>query len=130
MDTEFEAVTVCLYLAITEEAETRKKFAPWPRRLKSLTKHSLDRVVTKLSHRLHLDVYHYETAHGLSGHSNRGDIAIRIAIKQQLAKAFAPRPVNFREVILGDPTYETAKEINRSCDIFVIGGGGYIFLNA
>ena len=130
MDTEFEAVTVCLYLAITEEAETRKKFAPWPRRLKSLTKRSLDRVATKLSHRLHLDVYHYQTAHGLSGHSNRGDIAIRIAIKQQLAKAFAPRPVNFREVAWGDLTDETAKEINHSCDIFVIGGGGYIFLNA
>jgi polysaccharide pyruvyl transferase WcaK-like protein len=119
-----------LYLAITEEAETRREFKPWPRRLKSLTKHSLDRVVTRLSHRLHLDVYHYEAAHGQGNHSNRGDIAIRIAIKQQLAKAFAPRPVNFLEVRWGELDDKTAEEINHSCDIFVIGGGGYIFLNA
>ena len=124
------AVTICLYIAITEEAETRRKFIPWPRRLRSLTKHSLDRVATKLSHRLHLDVYHYEAAHGSSGYSNRGDIAIRIAIKQQLTKAFAPRLVNFREVRWGELTDDTIEEINHSCDIFVIGGGGYIFVNA
>ena len=130
IDTEFDAVTVCLYAAITAEAETRKKSAPWPRRLKSLTKHSLDRVATKLSHRLHLDIYHYETAHGLSGNSNRGDIAIRLAIKQQLRNAFAPRPVSFLEVKWGELTDDKIEEINHSCDIFVIGGGGYMFINA
>ena len=130
MDTELDAVTVCLYVAITAEAETRKTSAPWPRRLKSLTKDSLDRVVTKLSHRLHLDVYHYETAHGVSNHSNRGDIAIRMAIKQQLRNAFAPRRVAFLEVKWGELTDDRIEEINHSCDIFVIGGGGYIFLNA
>lgn len=130
IDSELDAITICLYLAITEEAETRKEFASWPRRLKSLTKDSLDRVVTKLSHRLHLDVYHYETARGLNDNSNRGDIAIRLAIKQQLTKAFAPRPVNFREVRWGELTDDTAEEINHACDIFVIGGGGYIFVKA
>ena len=130
IDTELDAVTVCLYVAITAEAETRKGSAPWARRLKSLTKHSLDRVATKLSHRLHLDVYHYETAHGLSNNSNRGDIAIRMAIKQQLRNAFAPRPVAFLEVKWGELTDDRIAEINHSCDIFVIGGGGYIFINA
>jgi len=28
-----DTVTICLYLAIPEEAETRREFAPWPRRL-------------------------------------------------------------------------------------------------
>jgi polysaccharide pyruvyl transferase WcaK-like protein len=125
-----DAVTICLYLAVTEESETRKEVAPWPQRLKSLTRHSLDRVATKLSHRLHLDVYHYETAHGLGDSSNRGDAAIRIATKQQLTKAFAPRRVRFREVKWGELTASTVEEINHGCDIFVIGGGGYIFLDA
>ena len=123
-------ISVCLYVAITAEAETRKGSAPWPRRLKSVTKHSMDRVATRLSHRLHLDVYHYETAHGLSNNSNRGDIAIRMAIKQQLSDAFAPRRVAFLEVKWGELTGDRIEEINRSCDIFVIGGGGYVFVNA
>ena len=130
IDTELDAITVCLYVAITAEAETRKVSAPWARRLKSLTKDSLDRVATKLSHRLHLDVYHYETAHRLSNHSNRGDIAIRMAIKQQLRNAFAPRRVVFLEVKWGELTDDRIEEINHSCDIFVIGGGGYMFINA
>ena len=124
-----DIVTICLYVAITAESESRKASPPWPRRLKSLTKHSLDRVATRLSHRLHLDIYHYETAAGLGRNSNRGDIAIRMAIKQQLQKAFAPRPVAFLEVQWGELTGDKIEEINRSCDIFVIGGGGYIFLN-
>ena len=128
--TESDAVTVCLYVAITAEAETQTVSAPWPRRLKSLTKHSLDRVATKLSHRLHFDIHHCETAYGLSCNSNRGDIAIRMAIKQQLRNAFAPRPVAFLEVKWGELTGDRIQEINHSCDIFVIGGGGYMFINA
>ncbi|MEO8302025.1 MAG: polysaccharide pyruvyl transferase family protein, partial [Rhizomicrobium sp.] len=98
--------------------------------MKSLTKNSLDRVATKLSHRLHLDLHHYETAHGIGGNSNRGDIAIRMAIREQLTQAFAPRPVKFLEVKWGELTDYATAEINASCDIFVIGGGGYIFLAA
>jgi polysaccharide pyruvyl transferase WcaK-like protein len=129
-DADLNVITICLYLAIPEKEETRREIRPWSRRLKSLTKHSLDRLATRLSRRLHLDVYHYEIAHGLCNNSNRGDIAIRMAIKQQLTKAFAPRPVAFLEVKWGELTDDTVEEINHSCDIFVIGGGGYMFLTA
>jgi polysaccharide pyruvyl transferase WcaK-like protein len=122
--------TVCLYLAIPEKAEKYREIVPWPRRLKSFAKTSLDRIATLLSGRLHLNLYHYEAAYGLGGDSNQGDIAIRTAIKQQLTEAFAPRPVQFLEVKWGELTDRTAAEINANCDIFVIGGGGYIFLQA
>jgi polysaccharide pyruvyl transferase WcaK-like protein len=124
------AITICLYVAIPEKEESRKEIRPWPRRLRSLTKYSLDRVATRLSRRLHLNIHHYETALGIRGNSNRGDIAIRLAIRQQLTKAFAPRPVRFLEVKWGELTDYAAAEVNACCDIFVIGGGGYIFLNA
>lgn len=130
IDTDLDALTICLYLAIPEKEESRREIRPWPRRLRSLTKYSLDRVATKLSHRLHLDLYHYEAAQGIRNDSNRGDIAIRMAIKQQLTKAFAPRSVTFLEVKWGELTEDAIERINHSCDMFVIGGGGYMFLNA
>ena len=130
IDTDLDAVTICLYLAIPEKEESRVEIRPWPRRLRSLTKHSLDRLATRLSHRLHLDLYHYGAVQGIRNHSNRGDIAIRMAIKQQLTKAFAPRPVAFLEVKWGELTDDAVERINHSCDIFVIGGGGYMFINA
>ncbi|HKU55379.1 MAG TPA: polysaccharide pyruvyl transferase family protein, partial [Rhizomicrobium sp.] len=127
---DVDVITICLYVAIPEKEETRQDVAPWARRLKSFTKYSLDRALTRLSGRLHLDSYHYETAQQLRNNSNRGDIAIRMAIRQQLTKAFAPSPVRFMEVKWGGLTDFAAAEINACCDIFVIGGGGYMFLNA
>ena len=129
-DSGLDVITICLYVAIPEKEEARRENAPWSRRLKSVTKYSLDRVVTKLSRRLHLDPFHYETARQIHTNSNRGDIAIRMAIRQQLTKAFAPSPVRFLEVKWGELTDFAAAEINACCDIFVIGGGGYLFLKA
>jgi polysaccharide pyruvyl transferase WcaK-like protein len=77
-----------------------------------------------------LDIHHYATAHVVYGNSNQGDIAIRKAIAQQLTTAFAPRPVRFLEIKWGELTDRVATEINARCDLFVIAGGGYIFLKA
>jgi polysaccharide pyruvyl transferase WcaK-like protein len=129
-DSDPDVITICLYVAIPEKEAAHPDIAPWPRRLKSLTRYSLDRFATRLSRRLHLDPYHYGAAQQLRDNSNRGDIAIRMAIRQQLTKAFAPNPVRFLEVKWGELTDFAAAEINACCDIFVIGGGGYMFLNA
>ena len=129
-DADLDVITICLYVAIPEKDEVRREIAPWPRRLKSFTKYSLDRALTRLSRRLHLDPFHYETAQQIHTNSNRGDIAIRMAVRQQLTKAFAPSPVRFVEVKWGELTDFAAAEINACCDIFVIGGGGYMFLKA
>ena len=129
-DTTGDAVTVCLYLAIPEREEARREIAPRPQRLKSLVKTTLDHAATVLSGHLHLDIHHYATAHVVYGNSNQGDIAIRKAIAQQLTTAFAPRPVRFLEIKWGELTDRVATEINARCDLFVIAGGGYIFLKA
>jgi len=127
---DHDSITICLYVAIPEAEESRTETKPLLRRLKSLVKNSLDRWLTRFSGRLHLDLYHYETARGFGGESNRGDIAIRMAIKQQLVDAFAPRPVRFYEVKWGDLSDAVAEDVNRCCDLFVIGGGGYMFLKS
>lgn len=58
--------------------------------------------------------------------TNKGDIAIRETLKAELRKAFAPRDVVFSELKWGQLKEANAHELNRSCDLFVIGGSGYI----
>ena len=128
IDNDPHAVNICLYVAIPEWDEGRRHIRPWRQRLKSFAKHSLDRLATRFSGHLHLDLFHYAALRGLGNNSNRGDIAIRMAIKQQLTTAFAPRRVCFSDVKWGELTDDVAQEVNRHSDIFVIGGGGYIFL--
>src|SRR5258708_36613183 len=96
-DAALDAVTVCLYLAIPEKDQTHREIAPRPRRFKSLVKTALDRVATALSGRLHLDLYHYETASGIGGDSNQADIAIGKATNNQLTRASRPPPARFLE---------------------------------
>jgi polysaccharide pyruvyl transferase WcaK-like protein len=121
-------LNICLYTIIPEWEEGRRYPRPWRQRFKSIIRHGLNRLATALSRRLFLNIYHYENVHGLGENSNKGDISIRMAIKQQLVNAFAPRPVNFTEVKWGTLSDEVAEVVNRTCDIFVIAGGGYMFL--
>src|SRR5690348_2468991 len=94
----FRPINICLYVALPRNEEDRKYVEPWTQRLRSLIKHTANQIATKVLGRLLLDVYHYMTLRNLGDNSNRGDIAIRLAIRQQLSEAFAPRPVNFTEV--------------------------------
>jgi len=59
--------------------------------------------------------------------TNKGDIAIRESIKEQIAAYFAPQSVQFSEVGWGFLA-GSLKEINDS-DLFIIAGSGYIFSN-
>jgi polysaccharide pyruvyl transferase WcaK-like protein len=58
--------------------------------------------------------------------TNKGDIAIREAIKDNLKSLFAPHPVEFTELHWGELTPVAAADISRNHDLFVIGGSGYI----
>lgn len=57
--------------------------------------------------------------------TNRGDIAIRVGVKQQLAAAFAPRAVVFTDVAWGE--LSAALEQYATPDLVVIAGGGFLF---
>lgn len=61
--------------------------------------------------------------------SNKGDHAIRLAVRAQISAAVAPRTVTFTEVGWDELTREAADEIGRRHDLFVIAGSGYFFLD-
>jgi hypothetical protein len=59
--------------------------------------------------------------------SNKGDIAIRESIKEQLRHALAPRPVSFLEFEWGSLDAKAVEAINQRACLFVIAGSGYFF---
>ena len=61
--------------------------------------------------------------------SNKGDHAIRLAVRAQIAAAMAPREVEFTELGWDELTPDAAGEIGRCHDLFVIAGSGYFFLD-
>ena len=125
-----ERVTVCLYAAIAEQDAYRRRPRPALQKLKSTIKNGLNRFATRVSGSLILEDYHYLGAKGLADNSNRGDIAIAIAIRQEISKIFIPVPVDFIEYSWGSIDSNAVKKINRNCDLFIIAGGGYIFIDS
>jgi polysaccharide pyruvyl transferase WcaK-like protein len=124
------AMRICLYVTIPEREEYRRHPRPLMARVKGAIKHCVNLLQSRLTGRLVLEDYHYMAMVGMADNCNRGDIAIRMAVREQLTAAFAPRPVEFIEVAWCDLNDAVVAQINRDCDLFVVGGGGYIFLNA
>ena len=58
-------------------------------------------------------------------YSNRGDIAIKLAIKELLRAQFADADVTFTESEWGNLSDLTVREINAQAALFVVAGGGY-----
>lgn len=118
-------VNVCLYCAIPEEDEFRGQRYGILERCKSAIRNALNEILTVLSGRLIFDVHSYKVANGLDDNSNRGDMAIRIALRSQLRAVFAPQKVCFTEVKWGNLADKIAA-INSNMSLFLIAGGGYI----
>lgn len=119
---------ICLYTAIPARAQFQPFVRPPIQRAKSTVRHVLDRLRTSLSGRLHVNDFHYQVAKSLADNSNRGDIAIRLAVREQIVSVAGHHPVEFVEVEWGRLTPEIVCDINDSCDLFVIAGGGYLFI--
>jgi len=119
---------VWLYTTIPENDQFQPLVRPPYQRAKSTVRYAADRLWTNLSGRLQVDDFHYQVANNLADNSNRGDIAIRIAVRQQISDAIGQRRVEFVELKWGGLTNEIVDEINDECDLFVIGGGGYVFI--
>lgn len=62
--------------------------------------------------------------------SNRGDIAIGTAVKEGLVRAFRGNGCEITVIGWDSLTSSSASWINDEFDLFVIGGGGYIFLDS
>jgi len=119
---------VWLYTAIPENDQFQPLVRPPYQRAKSTVRHAANRLWTNLSGRLQVDDFHYQVANDLDDNSNRGDIAIRLAVRQQILDAVGQRQVEFVELKWGGLTNEIVDRINEECDLFVISGGGYIFI--
>ena len=129
MENDGNQITVVIYTAVPGAEQFRRALYPWRSRFKSNAKNGLNVLATKITGKLFLDGYAYKVAKGLGDNSNRGDIAIRMAVRAQLAEAFAPRALKFIEIGWGHLNADAVAHINESCDLFVISGGGYIFLD-
>jgi polysaccharide pyruvyl transferase WcaK-like protein len=124
-----DVVNICLYCAIPEEDEFKGQHYGIRERCKGTIRNALNAIFTVLSGRLNYDVYSYRVANGLGDNSNRGDMAIRVALRSQLRAAFAPRKVRFTEAKWGDLGDKVAA-INSDTSLFVIAGGGYISIDS
>ncbi|HEX2829535.1 MAG TPA: polysaccharide pyruvyl transferase family protein [Burkholderiales bacterium] len=118
------ALRIALYAPIAEHAAYSAIKKRPVARLKSVIKNAWNRLSTRITGTLVLSDYHYLTRQ----HTNKGDLAIRVAIREQLIEAFNPQQLEFLEITWGDMTPELLREVNASCDLFVIGGGGYVFV--
>jgi len=112
---------IALYLAVPSFAEERESRRPFTSRAKDLLVQILDVAFCVVARRTSFHFSRWR-APGL----NKGDIALRKAIKEQLRKAFAPRAIRFDELEWGSLKAEMADEIGRSSDLFVIAGSGYV----
>ena len=124
-----EPVNIWLYTAIPEHDQFRPLVRPPFQRAKSLARHTVNQLTTLLSGQLQVDDFHYQVANNLGDNSNRGDIAIRMAVREQIANAAGQRHINFIELKWGNLTPDVVSEINCKSDLFIISGGGYLFIN-
>ncbi|MGE4063797.1 MAG: polysaccharide pyruvyl transferase family protein [Rhodospirillaceae bacterium] len=67
---------------------------------------------------------HYSTFKDRNN-TNRGDIAIRMAVRQQIERAFARQPITVTELAWGE--LDMVLKMSPPPDLVVIGGGGFLF---
>lgn len=115
-------VRICIYSAVSPRTENRPKPLSAFARLKRFVGRSLDVLGWFLFGRGSVRFHHWSTR----DITNKGDIAIRETIKENLKSLFAPRPVTFTELHWDELIPAKAADIDRDHDLFVIGGSGYI----
>jgi hypothetical protein len=114
---------ICLYVAVSSDAEYRLIPTPAVKRMKRAIGRGLDLANWFLRGSARVRLHHWNTR----DITNKGDIAIRESIKEQLRAAFTPRDVVFSELAWGTLDPLQADAISREHELFVIAGSGYIF---
>ncbi|MGH9612391.1 MAG: polysaccharide pyruvyl transferase family protein, partial [Bryobacteraceae bacterium] len=117
---------IFIYTDIPEARERRPKQRTLPELLRNRARRAFDFAQWRALGRVRFQHYSYADRE----FSNAGDIAIRIAIEEDLQRAFAPTEVEFIEYGFGDLNAEVVERANREADLFVITGGAYIHYNS
>jgi len=114
---------IYLYTAVSSSSQFVRSplFATASLRARRHFIHLRDLLVWQVFGRFQFAHYNYSE----SFHSNIGDVAIRLAIIQELTRALAPRPVEFIELAWGSLDDDVIDRINQDGALFVIGGSGY-----
>jgi polysaccharide pyruvyl transferase WcaK-like protein len=115
-------MNVYLYACISSQDENRRTSIPLVTRLRRSVRRSIDWSWWRVTGEFRFAFYNYEDRIG----NNLGDIAIRMAVREQLEQTFPPDGLRIRELGWGDLSETVLREINDQGDLFVIGGGGYI----
>ncbi len=116
---------VCLFVAIPEHATN----IPVAETTFTRMKRCLRRTANRIAWRAGPAGYALSYAWTDLVNSNKGDHAIRLACRAQIAAAMAPRTVAFTELGWDELTPDIAEGIGREHDLFVIAGSGYFFLD-
>jgi hypothetical protein len=115
---------IALYLVLPED----RQFAPVARSggaaLRAFLRRRLDTIRWQLGE-ASLSRYVWERCHN----SNKGDVIIREATKQQLRQAFAGDTVVFTEIAWRELDDAAIARVNADHDLFVIAGSGYVALD-
>ena len=117
---------IFIYTDISQDRERRLKQRTLPELLRNRARRAFDFAQWRALGRVRFQHYSYADRE----FSNLGDIAIRIAIEEDLRRTFAPAGVEFIEYGFGDLNADVVERANREADLFVITGGAYIHYNS
>ena len=119
-------IRICLYSVITEENQNRPVERTLFQRAKNGIWNIISAIKSNYSGNIFLDEYHSRKIEN----TNKGDISIRLSICERIFDIFANFDVDIRQISWGSLNDESVRDININTDIFIIAGGGYIFLNS
>lgn len=117
---------IFIYTDISQDRERRLKQRTLPELLRNRARRAFDFAQWRTLGRVRFQHYSYADRE----FSNLGDIAIRIAIEEDLRRTFAPAGVEFIEYGFGDLNADVVERANREADLLVITGGAYIHYNS
>lgn len=118
-------LNVALYAPLASQDEYTPVKRSILQTLKAWAVRTKDRLSWRLGNLAISDMYYWQDHE----YTNRGDIAIRLSVEHLLA-AYSSEELNFRCISWGKLDNEAVEAINQWADVFIITGGGYLFIDA
>jgi len=116
---------IYLYTCLSRESQHQPVRRQGAALLRNRLRRVADHLLWRLWRRWTFHPWTYTDATG----SNKGDISIRMAIRQLLEARAGSDTIEIREISWGELTPEAVDAINQDGDIFIIGGGAYLFFS-